>query len=62
MATSSILRDLNITKKSLARGYVEALEQAASSKPIERQNTPSASQTVKTLKKDEIKSFFEAIK
>jgi hypothetical protein len=60
MATSSILKNLNITKKGLAFGYVRALEHAASNEHSRKAEIPdNTKRNEKTLRRDEIKDFFD---
>lgn len=56
MATKSVLKTVDITSKKLANGFVQALESAQG----KHSKDVKFSRTVKTLRKDEISSFFGA--
>ncbi len=54
MATKSILKDINIRDKRLARSFIVALEQAESKPDI----CVDLSKSVNVIKKDQIKKLF----
>ena len=54
MATKSILKNINITDKRLARTFVEALSEAENSKYI----PPKLSRDCQEVTSDKIKEFF----
>lgn len=55
MATNSIIKNVDITGKKLANGFVTALEHAQKKQSKE----VSFSRATKTLRRDEVKSFFD---
>jgi hypothetical protein len=58
MATISILSNVDIRDKKLARKFIEALEDAKSEKEASDATSKKISRKVKEITKDQIKSLF----
>lgn len=58
MATNSILKDVNINSKQLGRNFVSALENAENKKS----KNVVLNKACTTVRKDQIKTFFEVKK